>query len=308
MKCTMSISLVLSAIFATVLWGIGDRGKLTATALNPSPRQTLGVENNLPNGKTLSASDRPSQKLAANDCDPKSRYGCPDDPRSPSFNCDTPIIISPYDTALLNDRPPISWYAVPGAVSYTVRVKDITGSGLDWERPVNSPSQSAFGEIKIDYPADVEALQLGGRYKLIVEARLKSTEKPATPGESLFRMLDREDIQQVRDIVEKVDNSNLPKEEKVLQQLYDVYISRNLIAEIIERLEALVRDGTQKAQVYRTLGDLYRQQGLYDSAKPRYETAIDLARTAQDTQESAAAKDGLKKINEVPTKQCELTP
>ena len=238
-------------------------------------------------------------------CEPD---GCYEPPRGPIANSNTPYIISPFDeTNLLNDKPSISWHAVPGAINYTVRLTEITGSGLDWERTVDNSSKLELDEIKMPYPDDAPALQPGSKYKLIVEARSQTTQKPIEPGTAQFTMLSKEDIEQVREAVEKIDKSNLSKEDKAFL-MSDVYKDKKLNAEMREMLETLVREGSQKAKVYRLLGELYLQQGLIDFAKVRYETAVRLATNAQDSKELEAAQTGLNETNESLKKRDGVTP
>jgi tetratricopeptide (TPR) repeat protein len=150
--------------------------------------------------------------------------------------------------------------------------------------------------MRIEYPADVKVLQPGHTYKLIVEAQTPSS---TSPGEAIFTMLSEAEIQKVQETVGKIDGLNLPVEEKVLRDLYSIYTNENnnLIAEIIERLETLVREGSQTPKVYRILGDIYLQQGLLDFAKRRYEKAVELATNIKDTEELTAAQDRLTQIN-----------
>ena len=202
----------------------------------------------VPSGKISSLSDHCRPQIAVKpDCDPKN--GCyPDDPRGPLASCNTPDIISPYDTTLLNNKPPLSWYAVKGATRYTVSVRDITGSepNREW---TYKPRKPASGEIQIDYPFPQAALQSGGRYKLIVEVTTELNKKRIAPRETRFEMLSQEEAQEVRNIVERLDELDLPKEEKVLLDLYNVYDKRDLIADLRDKLEELVKEGSQTAQV-----------------------------------------------------------
>ncbi|MCL1473464.1 tetratricopeptide repeat protein [Argonema antarcticum] len=249
---------------------------------------------NLPTGNVSRVSDRCQPPTQGLDCTDR-RNGCRnDDGRSPIRNPNTPYIISPYKTDLINDRPPISWQIVPGITDYTVRIQDITGSGVNWERIANTTDN----EIKWNYPPDVEPLQPGRKYKLIVEAKTESPEKLAAPGEAIFAMLKKEDIKQVRDVVDRINKLSIPKEEKSLQDLYSIYHGKNLISEIQEMLESLVKDGSQTAQVHRKLGDIYFKQGLLELAKSRYGMAIKLAKIAGDTVELEKAQTGFDRVNE----------
>ncbi|NEQ19318.1 MAG: tetratricopeptide repeat protein [Microcoleus sp. SIO2G3] len=63
--------------------------------------------------------------------------------------------------------------------------------------------------------------------------------------------------------------------------------------EAIASLEALITEGSQAAFVYRQLGNLYQQTKQPDKAKARYSKAVELATTAKDVEEKAAAQVGL---------------
>lgn len=300
MKFRLPISLGVTLMLAAGDCRMGNHWKLIAIApATATPLTCSSIECDA-SDKLSSARDRFQQILAqipdTTTCDPKD--GCYDDnPRGPFTSKDIPYVISPYDTALLNNKPSLSWYAVEGSTSYTVRVKDVTGSGLNWERTVNNPAKSASGEIKIDYPADAQPLQPGTRYKLIVEAKNESTDKRAARGEAIFTTLSQETAQQVRESVDKIDKLNVSKEEKALRHLYAIYNEKNLIADIREMLEDLVKDGSQTAEVYRRLGNMYQYQELYELAKERYEMAVKLATTTGNVQELEAAKAGLDTVN-----------
>lgn len=61
----------------------------------------------------------------------------------------------------------------------------------------------------------------------------------------------------------------------------------------ITSLETLIKEGSQAAFVYRQLGDLYQQTNQQDLAQKRYLKAVELATTAKDVEEKAAAQAGL---------------
>jgi tetratricopeptide (TPR) repeat protein len=72
-----------------------------------------------------------------------------------------------------------------------------------------------------------------------------------------------------------------------------LYIGYELRAEAIETLEALVKEGSQTAAVYRTLGALYEEVGLSRLALTRYLKTAELAAAAKDVEEQAVATVGL---------------
>lgn len=283
MKHKISVSLILTLMLSLL------PGKLMATVTASSLSLT-------PSKQPLDA-NHPPIKLAENakiTCDQKD--GCSsDDPRGPIADPHTPYIISPSDTYLLNDRPSLSWNSVPDAISYTVRVKDITGERGGWERTVPKLSKSDLGEM-MNYPTDEEALQPGGKYKVIVEAKFSSREKRVESGEARFTMLSSEEIQQVEAKVKDIVQLKLSPTEKALK-IYEIYMAKELVTEAREVLEELVKGGSQIAKVYRLLGDSYSQQGLIDLAKPRYEKAVALAATTGDSKELEDAQKGLDRTN-----------
>jgi len=299
-------------LFLPFNWGrkVLLRSSPLPNAIFLQQRFPIATDNNLSTGETSNKRDFTLPRLAAtDDCDPNSPYGCisQPDPRSPSYKCNTPHIISPYNnTYLLNERPPISWwYAVRGVTSYTVRMKDITGLELDWEEIVTESSQNDV--IKINYPDDVKSLAPGELYTLTVEPKFESTEKRVESAESIFTMLSRENIQKVQQKVQEIDNLNLSPDEKVLQK-YEIYKKSKLIAEATEQLEEVVRDGSQTARVYLILADIYYHQGLHNLAKPYYDTAVRLATEERDIQELAQAQAKLEKINKILKKTCAADP
>ncbi len=327
--------LVLTLTLTTMGWRTNNAGKITptlpakATTVNCTPvGRILSVENDrqLTGGKLLCPDEQiqpaagakvtvlchtngelwtvPSGKIstvesgcplesARNDScpNPDPKYGCLD-PRGPGAGSNTPEII-PNNTNLSNNKPQLSWYAVPNATRYTVRVSDITDKGVSWERIVDNPTAKS-GIITINYPPDVEPLQPGNTYQIIVE----SIDGQVSPGEGIFTMLSQDKIAEVQGIEQKLNQYNLPQEEKILLDLYSVDKNRNLIAELIQKLEQLAVNSTKTAKVYRLLGDRYFQQGLVDLAKDRYETAVDLAIKSEDNQELQEAEDGLNRVKE----------
>lgn len=249
---------------------------------------------NVPSGNVSRVSDRcqpVSQKI---EC---TKDGCYNDGgRNPLTNPNTPRIISPYDTTLLNDKPSLSWFAIQPTNNYNLSLTDITGLESKQETSVNNPPKTAEGKIRINYPFE-RPLQPGSRYKLLVEGKIESTENRAAPGEARFKMLSREEIDRVRDIVDKINKLNLPAEQKIFLDLYNLYSAKDLIYELREMLEQMAKDGNQTPRIYRNLGDIYFRQGLLDLAKIRYEKAVNLATSQGDNNELEAARSALERVN-----------
>jgi predicted negative regulator of RcsB-dependent stress response len=187
---------------------------------------------------------------------------------------DIPYIISPRNTAVLNDKPTLRWNAVRGATAYTVRV---SGPGVDWERTVSTP--------EVVYPGE-PPLEPGGEYSLIIEVNNRNASAKAN-----FRRLEADEAQQVQAQAQQIP-PEWTKEAKALI-LADLYNQYDLIDEAIERLEVLVNQGSQIPSVYYTLGNLYLQVGLTPVALERYLKAVELATKANDLAGQIAAQQGL---------------
>lgn len=215
---------------------------------------------------------------AGNGCPPTSQaIFTPSGPIGPTRSSNYPIphIISPRRTAILNDKPTFRWYAVEGATSYIVRV---SGTGVNWEQEVSTNQIVYLGD---------RPLQPGGIYSISV----KANNSPVVAKE-VFSLLKLEEVQQVLAEIETVNRQDLPDEGKTLI-LVDIYLKNKLIAEATDKLEDLVKRGSQTAAVYYTLGELYGQIGLIDLATNRYLQAIELGKTANDIEAQAQAKTRL---------------
>lgn len=308
MKHRLSISLVLTLTLTTGEWRISNKGKLTTvlpmTAMtldctlvreifrDNNSRQTTEEKLLCPRN-TLQPASRVSALVTSEiNCDDR-QNGCHDsDPRGPRATRDTPDIISPYDTDIIDSKPSLSWYSVEGAISYTASVIDMAGLEKRRERQFDA-STFTSRVIRIDYPF-TEALQPGGRYKLVVEARTLSTEKRVLPGESRFRLLSQEEARQVEaEALSIRNNANLSNDEKALK-IAEIYEKKDLIDAAIKILKDVVQNNSKAAQVYRTLGRLYWQQGLLNLAQPQYKKAVELTTNAEELK---SAKDRLNRIN-----------
>lgn len=199
-------------------------------------------------------------------------------------NTSIPYIISPRQTQLLNDKPTLRWNAVQGATSYTVHI-----SGLNWKSEVSG--------TEIVYPG-IPPLKPGVDYLLVVEANNgRSSEEEKVFGLG-FSLLNEKEAQQVRAKAEQLTKQESAGETAALA-LAHLYIGHDLRAEAIETLEKLASTGSQIVAVYRLLGDLYSQVGLNRLAKERYLKAVELAASAKNIEEQAAAKAGLGQVYEM---------
>jgi hypothetical protein len=196
-----------------------------------------------------------------------------------------PYIINPRTTKLLGSTPVLRWNSVPRAKSYIVRVE---GEGLEWTTTISN--------TEIIYPGD-PLLQPGVIYMLMVEADTgNSSRDEGTPGLG-FSLLSEEEANRVRVAAGKLSTLKLPAEAQAFG-LAQLYTGHGLNAEAIETLEQLVVNGNQAANVYRAIGDLYRQTGLNMLAENYYTKAIELAQAAEDVEGLAAAQAGIGTVYE----------
>jgi len=194
-----------------------------------------------------------------------------------------PYVISPRKTHLLNAIPRLRWNPVPGVTSYTVTVR---GEGVQWQTKVDG--------TEVKYPGH-PALQPGIWYSLVVETDTgRSSREENLPGLG-FSVLNSEEAGRITASVEKLQRLNLPTNEEGFAQA-QLYVTQNLSAEAIEILEQLIAQGAHKVALYTTLGDLYRETGLYWLAEQQYHYAIDAAGISNDIEGLAEAQASLGEV------------
>jgi hypothetical protein len=88
----------------------------------------------LPSGSISNAPDKCIPQAVKRRCTLATQNKCPKT-KGPGEENDTPTIISPYGSSILNPRPVISWYPVAEADNYTVIVE---GNGVNWETEVKT--------------------------------------------------------------------------------------------------------------------------------------------------------------------------
>ncbi|OWY64071.1 hypothetical protein B7486_49345 [cyanobacterium TDX16] len=132
-------------------------------------------------------------------CTPENSDGCPRF-KGPSEGNNSPAIISPYSSALLNRRPTISWYAVTNATSYIVQV---SGQGVDWQVVVK--------DRVLPYPKNQPALQFGNAYKITVIANRNDSAISAS--NSVVNVVSASDAKQITARIKQISNLGLPKDE-----------------------------------------------------------------------------------------------
>lgn len=243
-------------------------------------------------GGTVSAVDECVPKeIRVKSCSARDTSNCPS-PKGPGSNSNTPEIVSPYSSTLLNGRPLFSWYAVAGATGYTVEVR---GEGVGWQKIVQGTT--------LAYPNEQPAMQFGNAYKITILAN--QGDDPVSASVSVVNLLPESEARLVLNTVERINSLNLPQDEAAFLDLDTIYMSKNLLTETISALESRVQVGSQNPAIYRVLGDRYLEAGLPDYAKRQYEIASQFARTAANSIELAKAEAGLERVeryNQLPTR------
>ena len=204
------------------------------------------------------------------------RVGRTANPRGPE-DALIPYVISPRNTAVLSDRPSLHWNPIAGVDRYTVSVRN--GDSVIWTKEVNTNI--------ITYPAEMDALESGIDYTLVIEAAngRSSTEEDT---ELSFHLLPSTRAEVVRQ-AQSLFASQATTEEAALLQA-DFYTGSELYSEAIDTLKILI-ETTQSPTIHRQLGDLYARSSLYLWAEPRYLSAVSLAE--EDLEEQARAQAAL---------------
>lgn len=174
-------------------------------------------------------------------------------PRSP-INCNSPYIISPRNTALLDSQTKIRWNPVASAKRYTVKVWST--SEIIWETEVSTPEVIYAGK----------PLQAGEEYLVFV----KHDSTYLTEGETAkFWILDTPKAQEVREKITALTKEGLSPEALALAKA-NIYSSYSLFADAISSLEDALAKGNKTTAVYLMLGALYEQVGLKPLAEKYY--------------------------------------
>ncbi len=258
-----------------------QNGQITIQCADLGIKSIKAGENQL--NSCLLASDK-----SKSECN-KNLIRCPDrgDDEVAWNNASVPYIISPRRTQLLENKPNLRWNPVAGATSYKLSLRE-NKTKLNWELTVAG--------TEAVYPGE-PALKPGVKYRLIVEANTgASSENTVEEGDTEFGLLDEGEMQRVKDAVGAIDKQ-VPNESAKKLAISNIYLSTNLIAEAIETLETLPKSGVETPPIYRTLGDLYRENlQLMPQAESYYLKAIGTAKS-DDIEELTEAHYGLGQVH-----------
>lgn len=225
-------------------------------------------------------------------CNRYNRSKCPKR-KGPTENNNAPVLIAPYSNVILDTRPELLWTKVAGISSYKVQV---SGIDVNW-------SETVVGDNYLVYPQEQPPLRFGNAYKITIIVSKGDT--PATASVTIINLINENQVQQVKKIVQRLDDLNLSQDEAAYLDLDSIYMSYGLLSQSIGSLTARVKAGSATPEIYITLGDRYLEAGLPNQAKPLYQKAIKLAQQNNDVSQVEQAKAGLKRIefySQLPTR------
>lgn len=204
----------------------------------------------------------------------------PDNTRSPrEERISIPILLSPRNTFIADNRPTFTWQPVEGAKGYRVSVS--VGEGRSWSRETTDSS--------LPYPADEPPLEPGS-VNIVTLVTLDNT---FTADTSLLNVLDEEAMATLTEKETAVRSLGLDSASQayLLAQLYQ---EENLLVAAINQLNGLAQGETRlTASIWQQLGDLYFASELYVLSEENYQMALDTAIAADDLNAQAAAYIGL---------------
>ena len=248
----------------------------------------------LRNGDVLSRKCMPHREAMLMRCSPEYRKSCRS--RKGPGEENKPELIRPYDSVLLDNRPTLSWYAMPSADSYTV---EVNGVGLHWEEKVKGTT--------LTYPPDQPRMGYGNAYKITVIAyKDDSPLNDSSYSQRVFNLLPDSKAKEITAIVKHIESLKIPKDEAAYSDLDTIYMASGLLNEAINALRSRVEEGSDNPGVYRLLADRLLEAGLPVEAKSQYERASKLAENSSDSSELARSLAGLEFVqhhmNEIPTR------
>ena len=202
--------------------------------------------------------------------------------RSMAAGASIPYVQSPRHTYLVTAHPVLRWHpSGPDATTYTVRV---WGGGIEWE------AQTAATELR--YPEHAPALQPGVSYSLsVTDSAGRSSEEEKTALDLSFVLLGAQEAAAVEALVAQARGLGLSQRaaDLLVSQIYD---GHDLRAEAIALLEGMA-PRQDAPGLYRRLGELYLEVGLYSEAAGAFELARAGYGALGDLEGEAAALAGM---------------
>ena len=188
--------------------------------------------------------------------------------RSAPAEQDTPFLIAPRRTAVIDARPGFAWRAVPEATRYRVTVTSADQGEL-WSREVS--------ELSLAFPADAAPLAPGGEY--LWEVQALSELKPLRHESSVFQVLPTARATAVRLNLDRIRDSAGGFDNPAAQFLAGSYLSGiGLFLDATEHFGALCKLSPTSPAPHEALGNVYTKVGLMDLAAAEFQQALALTR------------------------------
>lgn len=188
--------------------------------------------------------------------------------RSAPAEQDTPFLIAPRRTAVIDDRPGFAWRAVPEATRYRITVTSADQGEL-WSREANG--------LSLEFPADAAPLTPGGEF--LWEVQAFSDLKPLRQESSVFQVLGTAKAAAVRVNLDRIRDSAGGFENPAAQFLAGSYLSGiGLFLDATEHFGALCKLSPTSPAPHEALGNVYTKVGLMDLAAAEFQQALALTR------------------------------
>jgi hypothetical protein len=201
-----------------------------------------------------------------------------------------PRVITPRRTMLLDARPLLSWASVSGASRYKVSIKSETGETVWSEEAAAKPGEAIQG---IEFPGAM-TLQKGINYRLVVEAKGRSSEEDDDPDISFSLLADAEGIQKLANGIEQLSMGERAK----VFLLASFFAAHDLNYEALQKLKQ-VPQADEDPETVRLTGELYLKTGLFRLAETQFLRLVNSPLRERDSNEGqVVANTALGKVYE----------
>jgi serine/threonine protein kinase len=192
-----------------------------------------------------------------------------------------PLLLSPRNSLIADQRPTFRWQPVERASSY--RLSLTLPDGEVWSEET--------GETTLPYPIEAPPLEPGSAN--IVELATLGDETGQAVDKTLLQVLDKAGLANLAEAEATIQTLELNEtaQRYLLAQLYQQH---EMWAAAIDQLEQSAEaEDIPSAELWQQLGDLYFRVGLYLLAEDSYNHALTFAKVNEDLSVQAAAQIGL---------------
>jgi len=195
-----------------------------------------------------------------------------------------PMILAPRSSILMDPKPILAWSSIPDAKTYKITIR---GAQESWSVNVDAAPGKAIQEIPYPKTCDSQqseqcapVLKSGESYKLIVEAKGRSSEEEGLPGLG-FSLVSPDKIEKLQARATNINHLEVDASLKV-KMLASLYANNGLNSEAIQLLEK-DRGSQSNPDAVRLLGDLYLTISLTRRAESAYLKLLEPSLANRDT-------------------------